>query len=140
MPIIVMSVRCIIGLKWKNENLDPEKEPITKVIKTCIYGVTPSGNQAERTLRVTSSMSMTEHPNAYNIVQNDIFDDCISGEDTKKSREIAMEALSHCLRRGGFFPEGFTLSGEPPDKKSTDDQSVGLSGLKWYPKSYAQCR
>ena len=35
---------------WQNE-LNPELEPRTKVMKTRIYGVKSSGNQAERGLR-----------------------------------------------------------------------------------------
>ncbi len=119
-----------------DENLDPGREPKTKVIKTCIYGVRPSGNQAERALRLTSTMFMNEYPKAYSIVQNDIYvDDCISGEDTEVDREIVTEELSNSLRMGGFSLKGFTFSGNLPDKNlSADKQSVGVGGLKWYPK------
>ena len=38
---------------WQ-ENLDPQKEPLVKIIKTLIYGVKSSGHQAERELRLTA--------------------------------------------------------------------------------------
>ena len=45
-----------------HNDLDLEKEPKTKVIKTCMYGVRPSGNQAERAIRMTAEMYRTEYP------------------------------------------------------------------------------
>ena len=48
-----------------NNDLDPEKEPETKVIITCIYRVRPSGNQTKREIRMTAEMYRTEYPLAY---------------------------------------------------------------------------
>ena len=47
---------CLQRYIW-NENLDPTKIPEEKVIKTLIYGVKPSGNQAEYGLRKVADMS-----------------------------------------------------------------------------------
>ena len=67
--------KCYNGVKMDksqlylfNNDLDPEKEPKTKVIKICIYGMRPSGNQAERAIRMTAEMYRTECPWAYDIM------------------------------------------------------------------------
>ena len=46
---------------WEND-LDPTKEPQIKVIKTLIYGVRPSGNQAERGIRETGNLMKANFP------------------------------------------------------------------------------
>ena len=42
--------------------LDPRELPEEKVIKTLIYGVKSSGNQADRGLRETARLSAEEYP------------------------------------------------------------------------------
>lgn len=75
---------CLQRYIW-HENLDPRCIPKEKIIKTLIYGVKSSGNQAERELRMTASMSKEEYHDVNQIVQNDIYvDDCISGESSKE--------------------------------------------------------
>ena len=67
---------------WEND-LNPTKEPKTKIIKTLIYGVKPSGNQAERGIRETGKLMKANFPRQNEIIDNDIYvDDCRSGEDT----------------------------------------------------------
>ena len=46
---------------WQNE-LNLDLEPRIKVIKTLIYGVKSSGNQAERGLRQTADIQKNEYP------------------------------------------------------------------------------
>ena len=59
------------------EDLDPTKEPEEKVIKTCIYGVRSSGNQAERGLRLTGELNKEKYPEVNEIIRKDIYiDDC----------------------------------------------------------------
>ena len=72
---------CLQRYIWQSE-LDSKKLPEEKVIKTLIYGIKSSGNQAERGLRETAKMSSNEYPLVNQIVQNDIYvDDCLSGEE-----------------------------------------------------------
>ena len=67
---------------WEND-LNPTKEPKTKIVKTLIYGVKPSGNQAERDIRETGKLIKANFPRQNEIIGNDVYvDDCISGEDT----------------------------------------------------------
>ena len=57
------------------------KIPEEKVIKTHIYGIKSSGNQAERGLRLMAGMFKNEYPEVNEVVQRDVYvDDCLSGE------------------------------------------------------------
>ena len=70
---------CFQRYIWE-ENLNPNNIPKEKIIKTLIYGVKSSGNQAERGLRMTADLSKIEFPEVNEIIQEDIYvDDCISG-------------------------------------------------------------
>lgn len=74
--------RCHWGLQrylWHNQ-LDPSKPPEEKVIKTLIYGIKSSGNQAERGLRETARIFKHDYPEVYQIVSKNVYvDDCFSG-------------------------------------------------------------
>ena len=62
------------------QDLDRKEEPEMKVIKTAIYGVRSSGNQAERAVCLTAEKNIKQYPKAYDIIYNDGYvDDCISG-------------------------------------------------------------
>eukprot|EP00794_Sanderia_malayensis_P010652 gene10652-biopygen7789 len=56
---------------WQNE-LDSSKIPKEKIIKTLIYGIRSSGNQAEHGLREIANMFKEEHPEVHRIVHKDI--------------------------------------------------------------------
>ena len=91
--------------------------PKKKVIKTLIYGVKSSGNQAERGLRETAQICQDEYPEVNNIVKKDIYvDDCIFGEICTRSAFQKADELTLVLHKGGFGLKGFTFSGKPPDK------------------------
>ena len=59
---------CLQPYIWQKD-LDPRKLPEEKVIKTLIYGIKSSGNQAERGLRETARLSAEEYPQVNQIVQ-----------------------------------------------------------------------
>ena len=127
---------CLQRYIWQNQ-LDPKCIPEEKIIKTLIYGVKSSGNQAERGLRLTAQSSKEEYPNANEIVQNDIYvDDCISGEQTQDLLFQRADELALILRRGGFGLKGFTFSRkDPPPALSEDGKSISVAGMKWLSKS-----
>ena len=116
---------------WDNE-LSSVNRPAWKVIKTLIYGVKSSGNQAERGLRQTAEMLKDSYPREHNIINEDIYvDDCLSGEDSWETTDN----LILVINRGGFGLKGLTFSGlDPPDNLSTDGVSVNVAGMKWFPK------
>ena len=59
---------------WDND-LSQEREPKVKVIKTLIYGVTSSGNQAERGIRETGNLMKEGYPRQNEMIHNDIYVD-----------------------------------------------------------------
>ena len=58
-----------------SENLDPNKIPQKKIIKTLIYGVRSSGNQAEYGLRKVAEMSNMKFPKVCEVIKDDTFVD-----------------------------------------------------------------
>ena len=120
---------------WE-ENLDPTKIPQQKVIKTLIYGVRSSGNQAEYGLRKVAEMLSRKYPKVNQVVQDDVYvDDCITGDhDTQSARELA-DDLELVLNKGGFKLKGVSFSGEEPLESLTDDgETIHVAGMKWFPK------
>ena len=63
--------------------MDPVREPQEKVIKTVIYGVMSSGNQAQSGLRVCAKYHMEGYPTAAQAVA-----DCGSGVDDMPQAEL----------------------------------------------------
>ena len=126
---------CLQRYIWQSE-LDSRKLPEEKVIKTLIYGIKSSGNQAERGLRETAKMSSTEYPLVNQIVQNDIYvDDCLSGEENEQKALERADQVELVLNRGGFSLKGVTFSGkEPPNTLTADNTTINVAGMKWFPK------
>ena len=119
-----------------HDQLDPNAEPRLKVIKTCIYGVRPSGNQAECAIRRTAELSGEEFPDARDAICDDTYvDDCMSGTESKKDTLRVTDEIQVALAKGGFTLKGFSMSGEdPPKHLSADGKSVMAIGGKWFPK------
>ena len=118
-------------------NLDPSKIPQEKVVKTLIYGVKSSGNQAEYGLRKVAEMSKEEYPEIEEIVKRDIYvDDCLTGEQDRQTAYTRADQLDLVINRGGFSLKGFAFSGEdPPPSMSDDEEMIHVAGFKWYVKS-----
>ena len=118
------------------ENLDPNQPPEEKVIKTLIYGVKSSGNQAQRGLRLTAEMSKDEYPEANEVVQKDTYmDDSMSGGESPEMVDKITDELEIMVNRGGFTLKGTTTSGRDPDPTLTKDGvSILVAGHTWYSK------
>ena len=123
-------------LYWWSENLKPGEIPAIKVIKTLIYGVKSSGNQAIKAVRMVVDLMSDLYPLAAEIVNNDVYvDDCISGEMTENDRLKATDQLKLSLEKGTFTLKGLTFSGEDPDiTLSEDEKSLNTGGIKWFSK------
>ena len=121
-------------LYYWEEQLRVDIEPVLKVIKTLIYGVRPSGQLAGVALQSIAEKTKDECPMAYPVITEDTYvDDCMSGNESLKSRNIATDQLVLALAKGGFSLKGFTFSGEaPPDHLSRDGISVSVGGMKWF--------
>ena len=104
-------------------SLDPDKEPEEKVIKTLIYGVKSSGNQAEQGLRLTADLFKHEYPDVNSIVREDTYmDDTLSGADTLELAHQHCRDLQIVLNNGGFLFKGFTVYGSDPDESLSSDR------------------
>ena len=132
----LLDIHWIYQMYLWHPDLDPDVEPVAKVIKTLIYGVKSSGNQAEYGLRKTADLQKEQYPRINEIVQDDIYvDDCISGEETDERAMQSADELEIVLARGGFTLKGFTFSGKPPPPNLTEDGlSVNVAGWKWFPE------
>ena len=123
-------------LYYFHSELDPEEKPKLKVIKTLIYGIKSSGNQAERGVRETANLQKSEYPRQYEVVSRDIYvDDCLSGEEKFEIARDITDKLEVVLTKGGFRLKGITFSGyDPPDKLCNENKSINVAGMKWYSK------
>ena len=120
---------------WQAQ-LDLSKIPEEKVIKTLIYGVKSSGNQAERGLRGVARMSKEEYPEVCEIIEEDVYvDDCFAGEDTINQAHKRSDEIEVVVNRASFKLKGVSFSGEDPDESLTDDGVlISVAGMKWFPK------
>ena len=117
---------------WQ-EDLKLNQLPELKVMKTIMYGIKPSGNQAERGMREAARMQSEEYPRACQVVLSDMYvDDCASGEDDIDSAYRTADELSLVLNNAGFSLKGFTFSGKtPPEHLSRDGKHINVTGYKW---------
>jgi hypothetical protein len=119
--------------KWQ-KNLDPSVPPKEKVIKTLIYGVKPSGNQAQVGLRETARRQQEEYPQAANALIKDTYvDDCGTGAVSVEAADVLGADIDHVAGKGGFVTKGYTISGRPPlPNLSKDGESITVFGHKWF--------
>ena len=126
---------CLQRYLWQ-ENLHPNQPPEEKVIKTLIYGIKSSGNQAERALRETVKIFQDEYPEVFRVINEDVYvDDCLSGTNEIESTQTLSSSIKHVLSNGGFTLKGITMSGDhPSDSLSSDGTTISVAGMKWHPK------
>ena len=119
------------------KKVNPKIQPKTKVIKTLIYGLKPSGNQAEGALREIANLQKHEFPRQNEIVQNDTcVDDIISGQDSFEEAREVNDGLASMLSKGNFHLKGVTFSGmDPPKNISNYKNYANVAGLKWTSKA-----
>ena len=118
-----------------DEQLTLGKDPSDKVIKTIIFGVKSSGNQAECALRLTAKAQQDTFPEAaHSVIKETYVDDIVSGaESTPKAEQLSSDIIQ-LVAGGGFETKGIVMSGkDPPTALSKDGVSVNIIGIKWYP-------
>ena len=118
---------------WSHD-LDPDTDPVWKVIKTLIYGVRPSGQLAECALRRAADLFKDKYPRAWRAIHQDTYmDDNISGSESPEASRTLMDEFQITTSSAGFVTKGFVCSGEaPPENMSIDGKSVLIGGLKWF--------
>ncbi|XP_066911403.1 uncharacterized protein [Clytia hemisphaerica] len=125
---------CLQRYLWSTD-LNPNQPPQEKIIKTLIYGVKSSGNQAELALRKTADHSKDQYLRVNEVVFDVYVDDCISGEDSLQEAMETADSLEIVVKKSGFRLKGFTFSGsDPPEALSQDGKSISVGGTFWYPK------
>ena len=126
---------CYQRYLWRRE-LSLSNPIEEKVIKTLIYGVKSSGNQAEHSLREIARLSKAEFPDVFEIIKNDIYvDDCLSGDMTNELAAERADQLELVLSRGGFTLKGICMSGSSPSPElSSDQKTLNVAGLIWEPE------
>ena len=122
---------------WWHPTLDPLLDPTEKVIKTVIYGLKPSGNQAEHAIREIARRSEVKFPlAAKSIIKDTYMDDCVTGATDVVSAEKLISWIDELLAGGGFSTKGYTISGRPPNPSlSKDGQSISIFGVTYFPES-----
>ena len=120
---------------WNND-LNQEREPKVKVIKTVIYGVKSSGNHAERGIRETGNLMKEDYPRQNEMIHDIYVHNFMSDEDRYDAVCETTDDLKVVLNNGGFDLKGFTFSGfDPPEHLGNGDKSINVGRMKWYPKS-----
>ena len=115
---------------WWHERLAMDEPPEEKIITKCIYGVKPSGNIAEKAIRLTAEHSRKEFPDVYDVIRHDTYmDDIISGCPSVEEVHKLADDMDIVLGRGGFILKGWTITGSPPlEKLSNDDGKTIFAG------------
>ena len=126
---------CYQRYLW-NDSLDVGFPPEEKIIKTLIYGVKSSGNQAERGLRQTAHLMKDRYPEVSRIIERDVYvDDCVTGEDSIESAITRADEMEIVCSKGGYGLKGFTFAGKDPiEKLSADGKSIHVGGVQWFSK------
>ena len=126
----------MLQLYFFHKDLDPEIEPKIKVIKTLIYGVISSGNQAERGVRETANLQKEEYPRECEAINDDAYvDDMMSGENTKKEVDKVTDGLQVVLAKGGYELKPIVFSGcDPPADVSNGEDFINVAGMRWRSK------
>ena len=128
---------CYQLYKW-HESLDVDAEPLIKVVMRLIYGVRPSGNQAEYAIREIARLCQEEYPRAADVIQNDTYvDDCASGEDTLELAMSSADQVEKVLKKVGFDLKGVTVSGADPPAELANADGISISSLgrRWFSKT-----
>ena len=108
----------LLSQHWKfqmylwEEELDPAKISRDKLIKTLIYGVRSSGNQAQVAMRRTAELLKEAFPEAArSIVEDTYVDDCATGTVDHDKADSLSSDIVELLSHSGFGVKGFTRSG-----------------------------
>ena len=123
-------------LYYWHDQLSVDAEPYIGVVKTLIYGVRSSGNQAESALRKTADLFREDYPEACEAICKDTYvDDCLSGSTSEEDRERIADEMQTVVESTGFRFKAFTFSGwDPPSEFTTDGKSARVAGMKWFSK------
>ena len=121
------------------EDLDPEGPIVEMVVRSLIYGVKSAGNQTmvafQETAKEAKKQPALEKSGGPACLEEDSYmDDILSSFMEFLQRQGAMDGLNKTLDISKMSVKEFTLSGEPPSEKvSEDGVHVNLVGYLWNP-------
>ena len=102
---LVVDHWCYQLFLWEDE-LNINVKPFVCVIKTLIYGIRTSGNQAERAVRETANLFIDKYPRQNKIIQKDTYmDDFLSGENSLNDAKEVTDSLHIVLNKGYFLDQ-----------------------------------
>ena len=116
------------------KDLDSKVPPEEKIIKTMIYDIRSSGNQAQCALRKVAEIFKDKYSDVHQIILKLMYmNDCMVGDKDKEEPNKRQDDLQMVLGCGGFNLKGFTVSGKDPDELLTSDGvSVSVAGQRWF--------
>ena len=118
-----------------SDGLREDMPPEIKVIKTLIYGVRSSGNQAITGVKRVAKHYKNDYPDACRTLVEQIYVDDIlpEGKYSLQSCYSLADELVIVLERGGLKLKRFAFSTVAPEPSlSTDGIKVGIAGMEWY--------
>ena len=126
---------CFMLFLWV-DNLDPTGKIKLMVFTRAMYGVVSSGNQAETSIRRAATHYMSKYPLGAQMILSHIYvDDGLPVAWTKEVLLLILYQIALILCACGFIVKCTTIVGadELSDKASTDGESIGVCGMRWYP-------
>ena len=121
------------------ENLDVKDKVVDMVVRTLIYGVTPSGGLMTAGFAAAANHTMEhqpEHTEGALVLKNSSYvDDVLHAAKSLADCHRISRSLDVVLKSAGMQTKGFTFSGSPPPEAvSADEKSIGVLGYVWWPE------
>ena len=117
-------------------NLDPRSPVEEGVIKTLIYGVASVSAQSECGKRKLGNLVKDEKPDVKKIIDDRMYVD--DAGDSRATKEECIKLAADCdevFARVNLKCKAWNFSGmDPDDKVSKDGVSLGVGGMRWFPK------
>ena len=119
---------------WKSD-MNPDADTVVAVVKTLIYGNKSSAPQSEEGMRqLAEHMRRTNPKLAEFLTEGRFVDDLNGSEDSKQSCDQLQRDADECLALLNVESKGWGKTGELPSKEISDDGSLSVAGLSWWPE------
>ena len=120
------------------DNLNPSNPVRTRIMRTIIYGVKPSGNQTAEGIEQVAQYvidNFPEHAAGAQVLRTTTYvDDSSDATDTEDDREKIITGVKFTLDLAGMSVKSFVRSSAiPEDTVSSDGIHVGYLGYRWAP-------
>ena len=114
--------------------MDPDKEALTAVIKTLIYGNRASAPQSEEGMRQLAEVIKDDNPRLASFFTDSRYvDDLNDSESSEEKLENLQRDAVKILGMLNVELKGWARSGKAPDAEISADGSIGVAGMSWEP-------